>query len=167
MTVAALAIILGLLAGACGDDSTEEPLGDLQLVGIDFELDSIILTNGGADRLRTENLWVYQDGEVSKFNIFFIQPRTQVLFRVRDIGGLDNSGGEIALYSSDSFSDPDALIAYVAWGSSGHSRMNLAIDAGRWNQEGPVETEADTLVILRADPNLTGPTAWSASDEIP
>lgn len=165
--IATLTIVLALILGACADDSVEEPLGDLQLVGIDFELDSIILTNGGTETLRTENLWVYQDGEVSRFNIFFIEPRTEVLFRVGDIGGLETSGGEIALFSSDSFSDPDALLAYVAWGSFGHSRMNVAIDAGRWNEEGPVETEADSLVILRADPNLTGPTAWSVSDVIP
>lgn len=165
--VLAFALTAVVALGACGDETADDPLADLQLVGIDFELDSIILTNAGTDTLRTEGLWVYQDGEVSQFNIFFIEPRTEVLFSVRDVGGLDAAGGEIALYSSDSFSDPTALIEYVAWGSSGHSRIDVAIDGGRWNEEGPVETGADTIVILRADPALTGQAAWSTSDVIP
>lgn len=156
-----------LLAAACGGGDGEGTLADLQLVGVDFELNSIILTNEGSEVVRTQGLWVYQDGEVSEFGIFFIEPRTEILFNISDIGGVDPSGGEVALFSSDSFSDPEALLEYVAWGGSGHNRLDVAIEAGRWNQEGTVETSSDTVVIVRADPNLTGPAAWLASDEIP
>lgn len=165
--LAALFAALTLLVVACGGADGEGNLEDLQLVGIDLELDSMILTNEGAGDVRTQGLWVYQDGEVSEFNVFIIEPRTEILFNLRDIGGLDPSGGEIALYTSDSFSNPDALLDYVAWGGSGHSRLDVAIEAGKWNEEGPVETDSDTLVIVRADPNLTGPTAWTASDVLP
>lgn len=162
-----MSLALVLTVAACGGDDDSSALTDLQLVGVDFELDSIILTNAGTDVVTTEGLWVYQDGEVSEFNVFFIDPRTEILFSVRDIGGVDTAGGEIALYSSDSFSDPDSLIEYVAWGTSGHSRSNVAVDAGRWNEQGAVETSSDTLVILRADPTLTGPESWVSSDVIP
>lgn len=158
---------MSILMTACGGDDDGGSLGDLQLVGIDFELNSIILANQGADEVRTQGLWVYQDGESSEFNIFIIEPRTEILFSVRDIGGVDPSGGEIALFDSDSFSNPDAVLEYVAWGSSGHTGMDIAIEAGQWNEEGAVETGPDTLVVVRADPNLIGPGAWIPSDELP
>lgn len=165
--VTAFLAALALLLAACGGGNEQGTLEDLQLVGVDFELDSIILTNVGDEDVRTEGLWAYQDGEVSEFNVFIIQPRTEILFNLSDIGGLDPSGGEVALFSSDSFSDPESLLEYVVWGGSGHSRLDVAIEAGRWNADGAVETDSDTLVLVRADPNLTGPTAWTTSDVLP
>lgn len=155
------------LGGACGDTTSETPLADFQLVGIDFELDSILLTNNGTDEVRTRGLWVYQDGESSQFNVFIIEPRATILFSLRDIGGVDVSGGEIALYQSDSFSDPEAMLDYVAWGSTGHSQRGVATDAGLWGGEEAVETSEDTLVIVRVDPTGSGPLTWEASSEVP
>ena len=160
-------IAVALVLASCGGGDDEGTLEDLQLVGVDFELNSIIITNEGASDVRTQGLWVYQDGEVSEFNIFTIEPRTEILFNIGDVGELEPSGGEVALYSSDSFSDPNALLEYVAWGATGHSRIDVAIDAGKWNEEGPVATDPSTLLIVRADPNLTGPTAWTTSDVVP
>ena len=160
-------IAIALVLTSCGGGDEEGTLEDLQLVGVDFELNSIIITNEGASDVRTQGLWVYQDGEVSEFNIFTIEPRTEILFNIGDVGELEASGGEVALFTSDTFSDPDALLEYVAWGATGHSRMDVAIDAGKWNEEGPVETNSDTLLIVRADPNLTGPDAWTTSDVVP
>jgi len=162
----ALVAALSILVAACGGDD-DGALSDLQLVGVDFELNSIILANQGADEVRTEGLWVYQNGESSEFNVFIIEPRTEILFSVRDVGGVNPSGGEIALYDSDSFSNPDAVLEYVAWGGSGHDRLDVAIEAGRWNRDGTVETDPDTLVVVRADPNLIGPDAWITSDTLP
>lgn len=155
-----------MMITACGGDD-EGTLDDLQLVGVDFELNSIILTNAGSSEVRTAGLWAHQNGESSQFDIFIIAPRTEILFNLRELGGLDPNGGEVALFTSDSFSNPDDVLEYVAWGLTGHSRMRVAIDAGRWNDQGPVETDPNTLVIVRADPNLTGPDAWVASDVIP
>lgn len=157
---------MGILVGACGGGE-EAGVRDLQLVGVDFELNSIILTNNAAEDVRTENLWVFQDGESSRFNVFIIEPRATILFSVRDIGGVDPSGGEIALFDSDSFSDDQSILEYVAWGDSRHGGLETAIDAGAWNQEGPVSTESDTLIIVRADPNLTGPSAWTPTNTLP
>lgn len=161
-----LTALAALTLSACGGEATEGELTDLRLVGVDFELDSIIITNSGVNDVRTSGLWAYQDGEISEFNIFTIEPRTEILFRVDDLGGVEPSGGEIGLYLSDSFSDPEAMIEYVAWGESGHSRMDVALDAGEW-ADGSVETSSDSLVIIRADQSLNGPGAWSASDVIP
>lgn len=163
----ALVVALSTLIAACGGGDDRGALTDLQLVGVDFELNSIILTNQGADEVRTEGLWVYQDGASSEFNIFIIEPRTEILFSVRDLGGLDQTGGEIALFASDSFDDPESVLEYVAWGDSGHDALEVAVQAGRWNEEGTVESDQDTVVIIRADPNLVGPEAWTPSDVLP
>ena len=158
--------LLAILVGSCGGGE-KAGVDDLQLVGVDFELNSIILTNNAAEDVRTENLWVYQDGESSRFNVFIIEPRATILFSVRDIGGVDPSGGEIALFDSDSFSNEQSILEYVAWGDSGHQGLETAIEAGAWNEEGPVPTESDTLIIVRADPNLTGASAWTPANTLP
>lgn len=156
-----------LVLSACGGNRGSGELDDLRLVGIDFELDSIVLTNTGTEVVRTQDLWVYQNGESSRFNVFLIEPRTEILFSVRDIGGIDPSGGEIALFGSDSFSEPDALLEYVAWGGEGHSRIDVATDAGKWSDDGPVTTEDSTILIVRVDEILTGPAAWTSSEVLP
>lgn len=156
------------LLGACGTDADDGgTLSDLQLVGIDFELNSIILTNEGSDEVLIQGLWRYQNGESSQFDPFIVEPRATILFSVRDIGGVDSSGGEIALFTSDSFSDADAMLDYVVWGTSGHDRIDLATDAALWPDDETVDTEDDTVVILRGDPNSIGPDAWAASSVIP
>ncbi len=48
------------------------------------------------------------------------------------IGSLDASDGEMGLYSSGSFGDPTSMVSYVEWGSSGHGRSSVAVDAGIW-----------------------------------
>lgn len=164
--LAVTSALLAVLMASCGGQS-EAGLEDLQLVGVDFELNSIILTNSGSAEVRTENLWIFQDGESSQFNVFIIEPRTEILFSVRDVGGVDPAGGEISLFSSDDFSDPGSVLEYVAWGESHHQGLDVAIDSGRWNEDGPVATGAGTLVLLRADPNLTGADAWTATDTLP
>ncbi len=48
------------------------------------------------------------------------------------IGSFDPSGGEVGLYSSNSFGDPNSILSYVEWGSTGHGRSSVAVDAGIW-----------------------------------
>lgn len=164
MLLVAMAAILML--GACGTDDDENPLADLQVVGVDFELNSIILTNNGPDDVRTQGLWIYQNGESSRFNIFTIEPRATILFSVRDLGEVTQSGGEIALYTEESFSDPGAMIDYVAWGTSGHSRVDVATEAELWGLDESVETEEDTVILTRTEASSIGATAWTASSEV-
>lgn len=152
-------LVIALIAGACGS-ADGESLDSLQLVGVDFELNSIILTNGGGKDLRTENVWIYQDGEAFMLNIFTIEPRATILFSVRDLDGVDPSGGEIALFSSDSFNDEDALLDYVAWGSSRHHLIDTGVVAGTWSEIGPIALPAGTVALIRSDPQFVGPDGW-------
>ena len=52
---------------------------------------------------------------------------------VSDLPGFDSSVGEVGLYTTDNFTDPDALVAYLEYGQSGQKRSNVAVAAGLWN----------------------------------
>ncbi|CAN5796072.1 hypothetical protein BH23ACT4_BH23ACT4_00520 [soil metagenome] len=149
---------MALFAG-CGS-ADGESLDSLQLVGVDFELDSIILSNGGGDNLLTDDVWVYQDGNAFELGLFTIEPRATILFRVREFDGVDPSGGEIALFSSDSFADQDAVLDYVAWGSSGHGLIEDGVIAGTWSEIGPIEVPSDATALIRFDSQFFGPDGW-------
>lgn len=156
-----------LALSSCGTGDEEQAVSDLQLVGVDFELNSIILTNGGTDDLTTRDIWIYQDGEAFMLDIFRIEPRDVILFSVRELGLLDPSGGEIAVYEGSDFDDETTMLDYVAWGSGGHDRLETASEGGEWPQEGTVDVEVGTIVLLRPDPLFNGPDAWEQSAVIP
>ncbi len=68
------------------------------------------------------------------------------------VGSFDPDGGEVGLYSSNSFGDANAILSYVEWGSTGHGRSSVAVAAGIW--------DAGDFVTVPSD--LTG--AISVSD---
>lgn len=162
-------LLIALIFTACdvGSDPDASPLEDLQVVGVDFELNSMIISNNGDEAVRTEGLFAFRDGESFEFNIFTIAPRATILFSMRDLGDIATSGGEIALAESASFSDPDSLLDYVAWGTDGFELSEVATDAGLWPPEGTVEVEGDTVLLLRTDPTGNGPTTWEATSQAP
>lgn len=159
---------VGLVAAACGgEDAGESSLQNLQLVSVDFELNSIVITNNGARDVRTEGLWVYQAGEAFEFNIFTIEPRATIRFSVRDLGGVDPSGGEIALFDSSSFASADSMLDYVAWGGSSHDRIAVATEARLWAVEDTVNTAPDTILLIRSNPSANGSLAWDTTSTVP
>jgi hypothetical protein len=161
---AATVTAVALLAAACG--SSEGELSELQLVGVDFELNSMIIYNLSASEVRTEGLWAYRDGEVFEFDIFTIEPRATVLFSMRDLGEISVESGEVALADSSDLENPESLLEYVAWGDDGSAVSETATEAGLWPPEGTVATEADTIVLIRTDPAGNNPDSWEASSEI-
>jgi hypothetical protein len=155
------------LSACGGEDPAASPLEDLELVAVDFELNSIVLENTGENTVRTEGLWAFRDGEQFQFNIFIIEPRATILFSMRELGDISTSGGELALASSEQFNDPDSLLEYVAWGEDGFELAATATEAGLWPpDQGTVEVPPDSLILLRVDPAGTGPLAWQPSDQI-
>lgn len=152
-------LAVALLAGACGSEDGES-LDSLQLIGVDFELNSIVLTNGGGGSLLTEDVWIYQNGEAFELGLFTIEPRATILFSVRELDGVDTSGGEIALFSSNSFEDEEAVLDYVAWGTSGHRLIDDEVVAGTWSELGPVEVPSGATALVRLDPQFVGPDGW-------
>lgn len=163
-TLVLIAVLTAIVSGCSGDDVTGN-LSDLQVVGIDYELDSMVVTNVGASDVRTEDLWIYQNGDIAEFNIFTVEPRATILFSLRDVGGAETTGGEVALFSGDSFSDPEAMVDYVAWGSSGHEKSPLASEAGLWGPDESVDVPEGTVGILRADQAALGADSWIVAED--
>jgi len=52
---------------------------------------------------------------------------------------MDDSEG-LGLYSMQAFTNPDALIDFVQWGSGGSARENVAVTAGQWTAGDFIET---------------------------
>ena len=50
-------------------------------------------------------------------------------------------GGEVGLYSSGNFGDPNSIVDYLEWGSGGHFRSTVAIAAGVWDENSVVPME--------------------------
>jgi len=48
------------------------------------------------------------------------------------LGGFSQASGEMGLYDSNSFGDSSSILSYVEWGSAGHGRSSVAIEAGIW-----------------------------------
>lgn len=161
-------VIVALALSACdgSQDPEGSPLEDLDLIGVDFELNSMIIENNGESVVRTEDLWAYRDGESFQLNIFIIEPRATILFSMSDLGDISTGGGELALAESDSFDDPDSMLEYVTWGQSELALSETATEAGLWPpDQGTIDVPDETVALLRVDPTGTGPLAWETSDE--
>jgi len=75
-------------------------------------------------------------------------------------GPLDAATGEIGLYSSNSFGDSSAIIAYVEWGEPGHARAGVAIGAAVWEEESAVSSSG-AAVIVATEEQPTSAGGWS------
>ncbi len=51
--------------------------------------------------------------------------------------------GEVGLYSSGNFGDPNSIVDYLEWGSGGHFRSTVAIAAGIWDETSVVPMEGN------------------------
>ena len=169
LVLLAITAVLALVLVGCdgGTEPEGSPLEDLQLVGVDFELNSMVITNNGSETVRTEGLWAYRDGESFQFSIFMIEPRASILFSMRELGEISTAAGEIALADSESFDDPDSLLQYVAWGGDGFDLLSTATDAGLWPAEEAAEITSDAIFLVRSDPTANGPLAWESSNQAP
>ena len=74
---------------------------------------------------------------------------------------LKNGSGEIGLYSSGGFGDPDAMVDYVEWGTTGHIRSNVAIEAGLWPEEQAIVIDGTATGLTADDRSDPGPQGWT------
>lgn len=81
---------------------------------------------------------------------------------IADIGPFDAANGEVGLYLGNDFSNPDAIVSYVEWGSSGHGRSETAVSARLWPAGGFVETSAETRAMSATVLPPTDPAHWTA-----
>lgn len=74
---------------------------------------------------------------------------------------LKSGSGEIGLYSGGGFGDPDAIVDYVEWGSTGHVRSDVAIKAGLWPMDQTIVIEGTATGLTADDRSEPGPQGWS------
>lgn len=78
----------------------------------------------------------------------------------RSLGAFDATSGEVALYTSSEFGDSTFIIDYVEWGSAGHGRASVAIEAGIWLDGTFVEVPEEAVAISGSAPT-SSPADWS------
>ena len=65
------------------------------------------------------------------------------------IGELKPSDGEVALFASDKFDEPKAMLVYLQWGSTPHALTKLAVEAGLWIETGYAPTSPNATRLYR------------------
>ena len=78
--------------------------------------------------------------------VFQPPPDAITIDQVATIGTLSPGDGEVGLYDSGNFGASTDILSYVEWGSSGHGRSSVAVEAGIWS-DGFVQTADDSVSI--------------------
>lgn len=91
-----------------------------------------------------ESVWVAaEDGE----GLVAAQGVVAVVPANRSLGAFSVTSGEAALFASSDFGDSAAIVDYVEWGSGGHGRASVAVEAGIWPDGGFVEVPEEAVAI--------------------
>ncbi len=72
---------------------------------------------------------------------------------------LDPANGEVGLYTTSSYDDPDAMLRYVQWGEAEHGRTETAVAAGLWPSGEAIGNGGASLFATSDDP--TSAAGWS------
>lgn len=78
------------------------------------------------------------------------------------IGRLDRAGGEMTLYRSAQFSQPEEFLSYVEWGETDHGRSGLAIEAGLWEEGAFIEIPPDAFGVVSTTAQPDSSSDWVA-----
>lgn len=78
------------------------------------------------------------------------------------LGPISSADGELGLYSTNQFNSADAIVDYVEWGSPGHARSGVAVEAGVWTTGGFVAVPDEILAIVAQGFPTLGPDDWFA-----
>ncbi len=151
----------------------------LAITSLGFESDMVVITNFGSETIDLSGYWLCQrpsyaaipsvelaPGEFLSINlgsdVFLPIPGSKTIEGSLNVGGLNPTSGELALYSSNSFGSAEAIVSYVEWGTAGHGRSSFAVQAGIWPEGGFVPTEADTVSIFATEQPPLGPDDYDA-----
>ncbi len=143
-------------------EATEIP--DLQIVFIEFgEAGYVAITNRGDEPANLNGIQLCQFPTYVDLGTVVdgasIPAGESVEIPAATIGGLRADGGEAALYSAPDFTNPEAIFAFVQWGTGG-DRGEVAAAAGIWPSGASVEPDpAFNSIELYGDP--ADPESWS------
>lgn len=156
-----------------------EPEAGLVITSVSFVADMAVITNFGSEAIDLAGHWlcqrpfyveipsvVLEPGEAVSINlgsdVFLPIPGTKTIDAVLDVGGLEASSGELALYSSNTFGSAAAIVSYLEWGNGDHGRSSVAVEAGIWPAGGFVPTTPDAGSIFAISQPPVGPEGYDS-----
>lgn len=149
-------------ADADGDDvedgTTAEGDGAFAISRIDFEAGVVTITNVGGAAADPDGMFVCNRPTYVPLPAGEVAPGDSVEIET-DRLGIDADGGEVGLYLTGSFSSADDMVSYVEWGSSGHGRSSVAVEAGLWEEGAALDAGASAIVATVDEPS--GPGDWA------
>jgi len=140
-------------------------------------LGQVVVRNVGSEAASLAGYWlcqrpsyfefpdvVLQPGESAAISVggeIFVPPEGAIVIdAIAAIGPFDPASGEVGLYLGSEFGNPESILSYVEWGSSGHGRSETAVSAQIWPDGGFVPTTADSGAILATTIPATDPSQW-------
>jgi hypothetical protein len=130
------------------------------ITAIDFADNTIEITNLGTKQGSLSGYQVCQQPSHSVVSEETLSPGQGIIIDASLVNGFDPESGELGLYRSEDFDNPEDIVSYVEWGRSDHDLSSTAVAAGIWLADGFVATTADTSVIATAGKPATAPDGW-------
>jgi hypothetical protein len=127
---------------------------------VDFVDATFTITNVGDEAGNLDGYAVCQRPNYSTIADVSLEPGESIAIDASEVGGFVPENGEVALYTDRSFDDSQAIVSYVEWGSPGHGRSSVAIDAGIWQEDAAVSTTGDTKLMTTNGEVATTPAEW-------
>jgi len=118
-----------------------------------------VVTNGSGETADPEGMQLCQFPAYPDLPAGAVPPQGSIKVAGQDLGGLDNSEGELALYLEPSYADPDAVAGYVQWGEIGHKREEPAVDAGVWDDGAFIDASSANSLV--SEPGAHSPDDWT------
>ncbi len=139
---------------------TAPQTGTLVIAEIDFTGDRIVLRNPGDAPYDLTGHWLCNRPTYAPVPDGVVEPGGTIEIAA-SLAGLSSGGGELGVYTSSDFGDPDAMVRYVAWGAAGRGRQDTAVAAGLWGSEDFVANGGAAMVSTGDDP--VGSADWSVA----
>lgn len=160
--------------------TTEPPVVAFAISGVVFGTTApmLVITNTSDQGREMEGHWLCQDtsywqipdvalgpGEKVAISlggtVFVPPPDAVVVDGAADLGPIDPTNGEIALFSAGDFGDAASVVSYVEWGRTPHGCTVPAIEADFWPGNDFVETNTDTIGLAAVTLPADDPELWT------
>ncbi len=164
-------------AFACGDDDStpnnpstpDTGAANVRIVSVDPTEDSFTFKNFGESEVditsyRLCSKFVYTESALSNLTLTSGSLKLAAGASVTLSGWpVDDTSADLALYLAEgSFSDADALVDFVQWGSAGNGRESLAASKGIWTAGDFITGVAP--FSYTGNGNQTGVSFWASGD---
>ena len=142
------------------DSDASDVASPLVVVAIDFAAGFILFRNDGDEDYDLGGHWICNRPTYSQLPDEVLAPGDVIEIEASAVG-LRAAGGELALYTSGDFSNPDDIVRYVQWGTDSHGRTATAVAGGVWQSGDFVDNQGGNLASVGSDP--VSAADWSSS----